>query len=133
MKLQLYIKKCRLQLLGNKEALSIVLMISTRINIARNKVRNTQTTYTSNFRGIDSNTPIPHWSCAKDEIKLLMYRFLHLFLSTTKSTFHPTRKHTFWFWFQLYPLIIGNDFRGKIARMDGTTGKKKKKLKINIF
>lgn len=38
------------------------------------------------------NRPIPHWSSAENKIKLLLHRFLHIFLSTLKCTFNPTRK-----------------------------------------
>lgn len=76
------------------------------------------------------NKPIPHWSCTKNEIKLLMYRFLHLFLSTTECALHPTRKQTFWFWFHFYPLVISYDFWWETAFLNGTARKNIWKVRL---
>ena len=51
--------------------------------------------------------PIPHWCSGKDEVKFLMRRFMHLF-SCAKCAFNPTRECAPWYWFQMFPLFVGN-------------------------
>ena len=67
------------------------------------------------FEGTGRNKPVPDWSCAENEIELLIYGFLHLFFATAKGILDPTRNRSFMFRFQLYPLVVGNHLRRNVV------------------